>query len=167
MNTLRLFLPHKYLSLNENPETSTVTDRKWPQEKSAFSSQRTRNRWSQGRNSLIIPACSWGWTLRKGPLPSPTAMGTAVADPGGRAVFYPSHCGNREMTLTTWVRWASLMAQMIKNLPATQKTKVRSLGQEDTLEKEMATHSSILPWRTPWAEEPGGLQPIGLRKSWT
>ena len=51
----------------------------------------------------------------------------------------------------------SLVAQMVKNLPAMQKTQVRSLGQEDLLQKEMATHSSVLAWRTPWTEEPGRL----------
>ena len=50
------------------------------------------------------------------------------------------------------------MAQTVKNLPAVQETRVRSLGQEDALEREMATHSSILAWRIPWMEEPGGLQ---------
>ena len=50
------------------------------------------------------------------------------------------------------------MAQTVKNLPAMQETRVRSLGQEDALEREMATHSSILAWRIPWMEEPGGLQ---------
>ena len=50
------------------------------------------------------------------------------------------------------------MAQSVKNLPAMQETQVRSLGQEDPLEKEMATHSSLLAWRIPWTEEPGGLQ---------
>ena len=54
---------------------------------------------------------------------------------------------------------ASLVAQTVKNLPAMQKTWVCSLGQEDPLEKEMATHSSILSWRIPWTEEPGGLHP--------
>ena len=53
---------------------------------------------------------------------------------------------------------ASLVAQMVKNLPAVEKTQVRSLGQDDALEKGMATHSSILAWRIPWTEEPGGLQ---------
>ena len=53
--------------------------------------------------------------------------------------------------------WASLVAQMLKNLPTMQETQVWSLGQEDPLEKEMATHSSILAWRIPWTEEPGGL----------
>ena len=53
--------------------------------------------------------------------------------------------------------WASLVAQMVKNLPAMWDTRVQSLGQEDPLEKEMATHSSILAWKIPWTEEPGGL----------
>ena len=52
---------------------------------------------------------------------------------------------------------ASLVAQMVKNLPAMWETQVRSLSWEDPLEKEMATHSSILAWRIPWTEEPGGL----------
>ena len=51
---------------------------------------------------------------------------------------------------------ASLMAQQVKNSPAGQETWIRSLGQEDPLEEEMATHSSILAWRIPWTEEPGG-----------
>ena len=50
-----------------------------------------------------------------------------------------------------------LVAQLVKKLPAMQETWVQSLGQEDPLEKEMATHSSILAWRTPWTEEPSGL----------
>ena len=60
--------------------------------------------------------------------------------------------------------WASLMAQRLKRLPAMWETWVQSLGQEDTLEKEMATHSSILAWRIPWTEEPEGLQSTGLQK---
>ena len=59
---------------------------------------------------------------------------------------------------------ASLVTQMVKNLPAMQKTWVQSLSQEDPLEKGMAIHSSILAWRIPWTEEPGGLQPIGSQK---
>ena len=54
-----------------------------------------------------------------------------------------------------------------KNLPAKQETQVQSLGLEDPLEKEMATHSSILAWEIPWKEEPGGLQSLGSWKSWT
>ena len=56
------------------------------------------------------------------------------------------------------------MAQTVKNLPAMLETKVRSLGWEDTLEKEIVTHSSILAWRIPWAEEPGGLKSMGLQR---
>ena len=56
---------------------------------------------------------------------------------------------------------ASLVTQMVKNLPAMQEARVQSLGQDDPLEKEMATHSSILAWRIPWTEEPGGLQSMG------
>ena len=56
------------------------------------------------------------------------------------------------------------MAQMVENLPAMQETWVRSLGLEDSLEKEMATHSSILAWRIPWTEGPGGLQSMGLQR---
>ena len=52
----------------------------------------------------------------------------------------------------------SLVAQRVKHLPSMQETWVRSLGGEDPLEKEMATHSSILTWKTPWMEKPGGLQ---------
>ena len=54
--------------------------------------------------------------------------------------------------------WASLVAQTVKQLPAMWETRVRSLGGEDPLEKEMATHSSTLAWRIPWTEEPGRLQ---------
>ena len=56
---------------------------------------------------------------------------------------------------------ASLVAQMAKNLPAMQQTWVQTLGQEDTLEKGMATHSRILAWRIPWAEEPGRVGAVG------
>ena len=60
--------------------------------------------------------------------------------------------------------WASLVAQMVKNLPAMQETGVRSLGRENSLEEEMATHSSILAWEIPWIEEPGGLQSMGSQR---
>ena len=59
---------------------------------------------------------------------------------------------------------ASLVAQMVKNLPAMQETQVLSLGWEDPLEEGMTTHSSILAWRIPWTEEPGGLQSMGLQR---
>ena len=53
---------------------------------------------------------------------------------------------------------------MMKNPPAMQETQVQSLGQEDSLEEGMATHSSILAWRIPWTEEPGGLQSMGSQR---
>ena len=62
---------------------------------------------------------------------------------------------------------ALLVAQMVKNLPAVQETQVQSLGREDPLEKEIATHFSILTWRIPWTEGPDGLQIHGVTKSWT
>ena len=61
--------------------------------------------------------------------------------------------------------WASLIAQSVKNLPAMKEIQVRFLGQDDPLEKEMATHSSILAWRILWAEDPGRLQSMGSQES--
>ena len=65
---------------------------------------------------------------------------------------------------TVTAYWSSLVAQMVKNLPAVQETWVQSLGHEHALEKKMATHSNILAWRIPWTEEPGGLQSIGSQR---
>ena len=62
---------------------------------------------------------------------------------------------------------ASLVAQMVKGLPAIWETWARSLGWKDSLEKEMATHSSILAWEIPWTEDPGRLQSIAVAKRWT
>ena len=59
---------------------------------------------------------------------------------------------------------ASLVAQILKHLPAVQETQVQSLGQDNPLEKEMATHSSILAWKIPWSEEPDRLQSMGLQR---
>ena len=59
---------------------------------------------------------------------------------------------------------ASLVAQLGKNLPVMRETWVQSLGWEDILEKKMATHSSIIAWESPWAEEPGGLQSTGSQR---
>jgi len=56
------------------------------------------------------------------------------------------------------------VAQTVKNLPAMRMTLVQTLGQEDPLEKEMATHSNILAWRIPWTEDPGGLQSMGSQR---
>ena len=66
-----------------------------------------------------------------------------------------------EPTREVWVQGA----QMVKHLPAMQETWVQSLGQEDPLEKEMATHSHILAWKIPWTGEPGRLQSIGVTKN--
>ena len=66
-------------------------------------------------------------------------------------------------TLSRFVR-TSLVAQTVKHLPTMRETWVQSLGWEDLLEKEMATHSSILAWEIPWTEEPGGLQSMGLQR---
>ena len=60
--------------------------------------------------------------------------------------------------------WAPQVAQTVKNLTTMQETPVQSLGQEDPLEEEMATHSNILAWRIPWTEEPGGLQSMGHKE---
>ena len=59
---------------------------------------------------------------------------------------------------------ASLVAQTVKRLPAVRETRVQSLGWEDALEKEMATHSSTLAWKIPWTEEPDRLQSMGLQR---
>ena len=72
--------------------------------------------------------------------------------------------------LLSCMRGASLVAQMVKHLPAVRETRVRSLGWEDPLEKEMATHSSTLAWKIPWTEEPGRLQSMGSQRvahDWT
>ena len=59
---------------------------------------------------------------------------------------------------------SSLVAQTVRHLPTMQETWVRSLGWEDPMEEEMATHSSILAWKIPWTEEPGGLQSMGSQR---
>ena len=76
----------------------------------------------------------------------------------------PTHVQHRELIQYHVIyHGASLVAQMVKNLPAIWETWVRSLGWEDSLEEGIATHSSILPWRIPWTEEPGGLRSLGLQ----
>ena len=66
--------------------------------------------------------------------------------------------------LCVFIPIALLVAEMVKHLPTMQETWVRSLGQEDPLEKEIATHTSTLAWKIPWTEEPGGLQSMGLQR---
>ena len=83
------------------------------------------------------------------------------------ALFFSSGCNITFFSfISTFlcIIGASLVAQRLKRLPAMQETWVQSLGQEDPLEKEMATHSSILAWRIPWMEEPGGLQSTGSQR---
>ena len=74
---------------------------------------------------------------------------------------------NEYSRLISFRIWASLVAQRVKHLPAVLETWIRSLGWEDPLEKEMATHSSILAWRIPWTEEPGGATVHSVAKSQT
>ena len=70
-----------------------------------------------------------------------------------------------ELTLSlSNTNWASLVTQMVKSQPAMREAWVRSLGQEDPLEKGMTIHTSILAWRIPWIEKPGGLQSMGLQR---
>ena len=84
----------------------------------------------------------------------------------GNTLLPATHTAN--MNLFYELPWLltprSLVDHMVKNLPAMQETGVRSLGWEDPLEKEMATHSSILAWRIPWTGEPGGLQFMGSQR---
>ena len=72
-------------------------------------------------------------------------------------------CITKSLCCTPEIR-PSLVAQRVKRLPAVQETWVRSLGQEDSLEKEMAPHSSTLAWKIPWTEKPGRLQSMGSQR---
>ena len=83
-------------------------------------------------------------------------------DSGKKLIVSWSHSSEFENLVSS--RQASLVTQMVKNLPAMWETWVRSLGWEDPLEEGMATHSSNLAWRIPWTEEPGGLQYTGLQR---
>ena len=76
----------------------------------------------------------------------------------------PASCLERANSDSLLINGASLVAQMVKNLPVVQEIWVHYLGLEDSLEKEMATHSIILVWRIPWTEELGGLQPMGSQR---
>ena len=71
--------------------------------------------------------------------------------------------GSRARGVSSCV-WASLVAQMVKNLPLMQETQVQSLGWKDPLDEGRATYSSILSWRIPWTEKPGGLQSMGSQR---
>ena len=74
------------------------------------------------------------------------------------------HSNLKEIEGWERIRGASLVTQMVKNLPAMQETRVQSVGQEDPLENGMATHSSIPAWRIPWTEESGRLQSMGSQR---
>ena len=87
-----------------------------------------------------------------------------LTETGGLTWYFPSFTTACIFVSSHTVLWASLVAQMVKNLPGMRETWVRSLGQKDPLEKGMATHSSILAWRIPWMEEPGGLQSMELQR---
>ena len=73
--------------------------------------------------------------------------------------------GGATLCCDTWASLVSLVAQMVKFLPAKQETWVPSLGQEDLLEKEMDTYSRILAWKMPWMEQPGRLQSMGSQRA--
>ena len=76
---------------------------------------------------------------------------------------YTSHSEDKVSSFSV-LSWASLVAQTVKHLPAIWEAWIPSLGWKDPLEKEMATHSSTLAWKTPWTEEPGRLQSRGLQR---
>ena len=98
------------------------------------------------------------WCSGKGPAWSAWVTGDTGSIPElGR-------CPEEGIGYTNLYSWVSLVAQTVKNLPAMRETWVRSLGWEDSLEKEMATHSSILAWKIPWTEKPGGLQSMGSQR---
>ena len=98
--------------------------------------------WPSGKES----ACNAGTTGNVGLIPG---SGRSPGEGNGNPLQYS---------------WASLIAQSVNNLPAVQEIRVWSLGQEDPLEKEMATHSSVLAWKIPWIEKPGGLQSMGSQR---
>ena len=80
-------------------------------------------------------------------------------------MFVKSSMGSSVPLLTKLCIRASLLCQSVRNRPAVQETQVQFLGWEDPLQKETATHSSVLAWRIPWTEEPGGLQSMGSQES--
>ena len=99
--------------------------------------------------------------MPSGPITSWQTDGETVADfiLGGSKITADGDCSHEIK------RCLLLVSQRLKHLPAMQETWVRSRGWEDPVEKEMATHSSILAWKIPWIEEPGGLRSMGSQKS--
>ena len=100
-----------------------------------------------------------------GPLVSRSVVSTSLQPHGLYSPTGSSVHGILQARILEWAASSSLVAQLVKNLPATQETWVQSLGWEDPLEKEKATHSSILAWRIPWTEEPGGQSLQGRKES--
>ena len=117
-----------------------------------------------------IQSCLILWDPRDCSLPGSSVQGILqarilewVAMPSSRGPSQPrDHTHSYVSCIGRWV--ASLVAQRVKRLPTVQQTWVRALGQEDTLEKEMAPHSSTLAWKIPWTEEPGRLQSTGSQR---
>ena len=72
--------------------------------------------------------------------------------------------GSEYQSIIYFIHGASLVAQMVKRLPAMRETRVRFLGREDPLEKEMAIHSSTIAWKIPWTEKPGRIQSMGSQR---
>ena len=97
---------------------------------------------------------TWGRSLG---WEDPLEKGTAT-----HPVFWPDQRVGHDWATFTFI-WASLVAQLLKNQPTMRETRVQSLDLEDPLEKGVAIQSSILVWRIPWTEEPGGLQSMGCR----
>ena len=111
-------------------------------------------------NRLFI-ARSWRLGLRDGKKWVWLFKGNRKGLYGNKSVTYLDVMMNSQ---TYTCDGTSLVAQMVKCLPTMQETRVQSLDWEDLLEKEMVTHSSILAWKIPWTEEPGGLQSMGLQR---
>ena len=138
--------------------------------------------------SFKLPTCHHQLEFRSMALP-PSPSGSRLQEDIRVLLFFlvlghsPTSCGQAQVCSsflmqvfsttffslgTNLLGWrVNAVAQMVKNLPAQQESWVRSLGGKDPLEKEMATHSSILAWRIPWTEEHGRLQSMGSQKSWT
>ena len=109
----------------------------------------------------------WGRDAKDAKLrqPSPGSMPTAQhLHCQSYSSEAPERAAHTEVLGGKLLTRASLVAQRVKHLPAAQETRVWSLGKEDSLEQEMATHSSILAWRIPWLKEPSGLQSSGLQR---
>ena len=109
------------------------------------------------RSLLYLPQCiCCCWEPRAGAdcTPPPSQLSPPTSCDTWTGEYFPG----------LWRGWASLVVQMVKNLPAVQESQVQPLGREDPLEREIATHSSVLAWRIPRTEEPSGLQSMGLKE---